>query len=69
MSFSDDNLIEIVLDQINSDQETGQVEALYDFIDLIGREQMINYLSQTRLDSALEQGVIDEGEHKRASGG
>lgn len=63
MSYKDDSLIEIVLDQINSDQECGQIEALYDFLDHIGREQMIDYLSQTRLDFAMEQGIIDESEY------
>jgi len=44
MSFQDDDLIELVIEQINSDQENGQIEALYDFIDLIDREDMVRYL-------------------------
>jgi hypothetical protein len=63
MSFKDDSLIGLVIDQINYDQEMGQQDALYDFLDHIGREQMIDYLSQTRLDFAMEQGVIDESEY------
>jgi hypothetical protein len=63
MSFKNDSLIRLVIDQINYDQEMGQQDALYDFLDHIGREQMIDYLSQTRLDSAMEQGVIDESEY------
>jgi hypothetical protein len=63
MSFKDDSLIRLVIDQINYDQEMGQQDALYDFLDHIGREQMIDYLSQTRLDFAMEQGVIDESEY------
>lgn len=63
MSFKNDSLIRLVIDQINYDQEMGQQDALYDFLDHIGREQMIDYLSQTRLDFAMEQGVIDESEY------
>jgi len=48
MSFKDDSLIGLVIDQINYDQEMGQQDALYDFLDHIGREQMIDYLSQTQ---------------------
>ena len=62
MSFQDDDLIELVIEQINSDQETGQLEALFDFIDLIDREEMIRYLGIGLRDRALEQGIIDKGE-------
>jgi len=62
MSFKDDELIELVIEQINSDQETGQLEALYDFIDLIDREEMIIYLGIGLREAALEQGIIGKSE-------
>ena len=62
MSFKDDDLIELVIEQINSDQENGQLEALYDFIDLIDREDMIIYLGTGLRKRALEQGIIGKGE-------
>ena len=62
MSFKDDELIELVIEQINSDQETGQLEALYDFIDLIDREEMIIYLGTGLRETALELGIIGKGE-------
>jgi hypothetical protein len=62
MSFKDDELIELVIEQINSDQETGQIEALYDFIDLIDREEMIIYLGTGLRETALERGIIGKGE-------
>ena len=62
MSFKDDELIELVIEQINSDQETGQIEALYDFIDLIDREEMIIYLGIGLRETALERGIIGKGE-------
>ena len=62
MSFQDDDLIELVIEQINSDQESGQVEALYDFIDLIDRKSMIEYLGITLREIALERGVINKDE-------
>lgn len=62
MSFKDDELIELVIEQINSDQETGQLEALYDFIDLIDREEMIIYLGTGLRETALERGIIGKGE-------
>jgi len=62
MSFQDDDLIEIVIEQINSDQESGQVEALYDFLDLIDRKSMIEYLGITLREIALERGIINKGE-------
>ena len=62
MSFKDDELIELVIEQINSDQETGQIEALYDFIDLIDREEMIIYLGIGLRETALDRGIIGKGE-------
>ena len=62
MSFQDDDLIEIVIEQINSDQESGQLEALYDFLDLIDRKSMIEYLGITLREIALERGIINKGE-------
>ena len=62
MSLEDDELIELVIEQINSDQETGQLEALYDFIDLIDREEMIIYLGIGLRETALERGIIGKGE-------
>ena len=62
MSFKDDELIELVIEQINSDQETGQLEALYDFIDLIDREEMIIYLGTGLRETALERGIIGKRE-------
>ena len=62
MSLQDDDLIELVIEQINSDQECGQVEALYDFIDLIDRKSMVEYLGITLREIALERGVINKGE-------
>ena len=62
MSFQDDNLIELVIEQINSDQESGQVEALYDFLDLIDRKSMIEYLGITLREIALKGGVINKDE-------
>ena len=62
MSFKDDELIELVIEQINSDQETGQIEALYDFIDLIDREEMIIYLGIGLKETALDRGIIGKGE-------
>lgn len=62
MSFKDDDLIELVLEQINRDQENLQLEALYDFIDLIDREEMIIYLGKGLRKRALEQGIIAKGE-------
>jgi hypothetical protein len=62
MSLQDDDLIELVIEQINSDQENGQVEALYDFLDLIDRKSMIEYLGITLKEIALERGIINKGE-------
>ena len=62
MSFQDDDLIELVIEQIISDQENGQLEALYDFIDLIDREDMVRYLGYGLRETALEKGIIDKGE-------
>ena len=62
MSFQDDDLIELVIEQINSDQENGQVEALYDFLDLIDRKSMIEYLGITLKEIALERGIINKDE-------
>jgi len=61
MRLEDDELIELVIEQINSDQQTGQ-PALYDFIDLVGREQMIIYLDTGLRETALERGIIGKGE-------
>jgi hypothetical protein len=56
-------LLDLVLEQIDSDRQMGDVEALYDFLDIIPRAQLIDYLSMTRQDRALEQGLIKEDEY------
>jgi hypothetical protein len=56
-------LLDLVLDQIDSDREMGDVEALYDFLDIIPRAQLIDYLSMTRQDTALAAGLIKEDEY------
>ena len=56
-------LLELVLEQIDSDRAMGDVEALYDLLDIIPRAQLIDYLSMTRQDRALEQGLITEDEY------
>ena len=56
-------LLDLVLEQIDSDREMGDLEALYDFLDIIPRDQLIDYLSMTRQDTALEQGLIKESEY------
>ena len=56
-------LLDLVLEQIDSDREMGDLEALYDFLDCIPRDQLIDYLSMTRQDTALEQGLIKESEY------
>ena len=56
-------LLDLVLEQIDSDREMGDVEALYDFLDIIPREQLIDYLSMTRQDRALAAGLIKEDEY------
>ena len=61
-TIRDNDLIELVIEQIKSDHETGQLEALYDFIDLIDREDMIEYLGITLREIALERGIINKGE-------
>jgi len=62
MSFKDDDLIELVIEQIISDQENGQLEALYDFIDLIDREDMVRYLGYGLRITACEKGIIGKEE-------
>ena len=62
MSFQNDDLIELVIEQINSDQENGQDEALYDFLDLIDRKSMIEYLGIPLREIALERGIINKDE-------
>ena len=56
-------LLDLVLEQIDSDRAMGDCEALYDFLDIIPRDQLIDYLSCTRQDTALEQGLIKESEY------
>ena len=56
-------LLDLVLEQIDSDRDMGQVEALYDFLDIIPRAQLIDYLSMTRQDTALAAGLIKEDEY------
>lgn len=56
-------LLDLVLEQIDSDRAIGDLEALYDFLDIIPRAQLIDYLSGTRQDQALEQGLIKESEY------
>ena len=56
-------LLELVLEQIDSDREMGDLEALYDLLDIIPREQLIDYLSMTRQDRALAAGLIKEDEY------
>ena len=56
-------LLDLVFEQMNSDVEMGDVEALYDLLDCIPRAQLVDYLSMTRQDEALEKGLITEQEY------
>ena len=56
-------LLDLVFEQMNADVEMGDVEALYDLLDCIPRDQLISYLAMTRQDTALEQGLISEEEY------
>jgi len=58
-----EELLNLVLEQIDSDRDLGDVEALYDFLDIIPREQLIDYLSMTRQERALAAGLIKESEY------
>ena len=61
--INQEELLELVLEQIDSDREMGDVEALYDFLDIVPREQLIDYLSMTRQERALAAGLIKESEY------
>ena len=61
--INSEELLELVLEQIDSDREMGDVEALYDFLDIIPRDQLIDYLSMTRQERALAAGLIKESEY------
>jgi hypothetical protein len=54
-----DDLIELVIEQINSDQRNGDLEALYEFLDFVDSDRLIKYLSITLQDIALERGIIN----------
>ena len=56
-------LLDLVIEQIDSDRDMGDCEALYDFLDIIPRAQLIDYLSMSRQDRALEQGLIKKSEY------
>jgi hypothetical protein len=58
-----DKLLEVVLDQIQQDIKDGDVTSLFDMLEIIDRDTLVGFLSYSRLDSALEQGLIMEEEH------
>jgi len=58
-----DKLLEVVLDQIQQDIKDGDVEPLFDMLEIIDHDTLVGFLSNSRLDSALEQGLITEEEH------
>lgn len=63
MEMANDKLIALVVEQMISDYEMGDEAALYDFIDLIPRQQMINYLGYSRQQEAVEEGIITDEEY------
>ena len=58
-----DNLLEVVLDQIQQDIKDGDVTSLFDMLEYIDHDTLVGFLSYSRLDSALEQGLITGEEH------
>ena len=59
-----DKLLEVVLDQIQQDIKDGDVTSLFDMLEIIERDTLVGFLSYSRLDSALEQGLITGEEHE-----
>ena len=58
-----DKLLEVVLDQIQQDIKDGDVTSLFDMLEIIDHDTLVGFLSYSRFDSALEQGLITGEEH------
>lgn len=58
-----DKLLEVVLDQIQQDIKDGDVTAFFDMLEYIDHDTLVGFLSYSRLETALEQGLITGEEH------
>lgn len=57
-----DELLDLVAEQIVSDINEGDVSSIFDMLDTFSREYLIDYLSKSRVERALEKGIITEQE-------
>ena len=57
-----DKLLDLVVEQIMQDINDGDVTAIFDMLDVVDRELLINYLSPSLLKQAKKHAIVTQDE-------
>lgn len=57
-----DKLLNLVVEQILQDINDGDVTAVFDMLDVVDRDRLINYLSPSRLKQAVKYAIVTQDE-------
>ena len=57
-----DKLLNLVIEQVLQDINDGDVTAIFDMLDMVDRERLINYLSPSLLKQAVKHAIVTQDE-------
>lgn len=57
-----DKLLDLVIEQVLQDINDGDVTAIFDMLDMVDRERLINYLSPSLLKQAVKHAIVTQDE-------
>ena len=57
-----DKLLDLVVEQVLQDINDGDFTAIFDILDVVDRERLINYLSPSLLKQAVKHAIVTQDE-------
>jgi uncharacterized protein YaaR (DUF327 family) len=57
-----DKLLDLVVEQVLQDVNDGDFTAIFDILDVVDRERLINYLSPSLLKQAVKHAIVAQDE-------
>ena len=62
LKMHNDKLLNLVIEQVLQDINDGDVTAIFDMLDMVDRERLINYLSPSLLKQAVKYAIVTQDE-------